>query len=217
MTRPVGRPSYKPQVFYHSFQYKAGTWQKARRVVAKVEWHAGELFPRFGFVVTNLTWRPNSVIKFYNKRGTAEQWIKEGKYAINWTRLCELLQDCNDNRVACHCIVAFREIGKEDRNVIRCVISQAGLYEKWTDVAIARTLGRIGEDSNEAYKQLREFIASSPETVVRVVAIRALGKIGRKTDLEFLLHTVKDDSGDVREEARKAIGVIRATEGESAK
>jgi HEAT repeat protein len=139
------------------------------------------------------------------------------KAVVAIKELCELLQDCNDNRVACHCIVALREIGKEDRNVIRCVISQAGLYEKWTDVAIARTLGRIGEDSNEAYKQLREFIASSPETVVRVVAIRALGKIGRKTDLEFLLHAVKDDSGDVREEARKAIGVIRATEGESAK
>ncbi len=25
--------------------------------------------------------------KFYNGRGTAEQWIKEGKNAINWTRL----------------------------------------------------------------------------------------------------------------------------------
>ena len=24
---------------------------------------------------------------FYNGRGTAEQWIKEGKYALNWTRL----------------------------------------------------------------------------------------------------------------------------------
>ncbi len=25
--------------------------------------------------------------KFYNGRGTAEQWIKEGKHAIKWTRL----------------------------------------------------------------------------------------------------------------------------------
>jgi len=28
-----------------------------------------------------------NVIAFYNKRGTAEQWIKEGKGAIKWTRL----------------------------------------------------------------------------------------------------------------------------------
>jgi len=50
-------------------------------------WHAGELFPRVGFVVTNLRWKSKNVVSFYNKRGTAEQWIKEGKYALNWTRL----------------------------------------------------------------------------------------------------------------------------------
>jgi hypothetical protein len=45
-------------------------------VVAKVEWHQGELYPRVGFIVTNLS-RPNGqVVKFYNGRGTAEQWIK---------------------------------------------------------------------------------------------------------------------------------------------
>ena len=27
------------------------------------------------------------MVAFYNQRGTAEQWIKEGKHAINWTRL----------------------------------------------------------------------------------------------------------------------------------
>ena len=27
------------------------------------------------------------MVRFYNKRGTAEQWIKEGKQATNWTRL----------------------------------------------------------------------------------------------------------------------------------
>ena len=27
------------------------------------------------------------IVRFYNGRGTAEQWIKEGKYALNWTRL----------------------------------------------------------------------------------------------------------------------------------
>ena len=27
------------------------------------------------------------VVAFYNQRGTAEQWIKEGKGAIKWTRL----------------------------------------------------------------------------------------------------------------------------------
>jgi len=73
MTRPVGRPSKKPIVHYHSFQYQAVSWDKPRRVVAKIEWHVGELFPRVGFIVTNLRWKSNNVVKFYNKRGTAEQ------------------------------------------------------------------------------------------------------------------------------------------------
>ena len=59
----------------------------ARRVVAKVEWHPGELVPRVGFIVTNLSRPTKRVVAFYNHRGTAEQHIKEGKNAINWTRL----------------------------------------------------------------------------------------------------------------------------------
>ncbi len=87
LKRPVGRPSKKPKVFCHSFRYRAKSWDRARRVVAKVERHAGELFPRVGFVVTNLRRSPKRVIRFYNGRGTAEQWIKERKQALNWTRL----------------------------------------------------------------------------------------------------------------------------------
>ena len=41
LTRPVGRPSQKPKVFYHSFEYQAVSWDLPRRVVAKVEWHNG--------------------------------------------------------------------------------------------------------------------------------------------------------------------------------
>jgi hypothetical protein len=97
LTRPVGRPPKKPIVMYHSFRYQAASWDIARRVVAKIEWHAGELFPRIGFIVTNLRWKSSHVVKFYNKRGTAEQWIKEGKYALNWTRLS--CHDFLDNQI----------------------------------------------------------------------------------------------------------------------
>jgi hypothetical protein len=94
LKRPVGRPSRKPKVFYHSFRYQAGSWDCARRVVAKVAWHAGELFHRVGFIVTNLKWRSKKVVRFYNRRGTAEQWIKEGKNAVKWTKLsCRRFKD----------------------------------------------------------------------------------------------------------------------------
>ncbi len=85
--RPPGRPNAKPLVRYKSFRYQAESWSKARRVVAKVEHHQGELFPRVGFVVTSMSLPSRSVVRFYNKRGTAEQWIKEGKQATHWTRL----------------------------------------------------------------------------------------------------------------------------------
>jgi hypothetical protein len=56
-------------------------------VVAKVDFHFGELFPRIGFIVTNLETDSRAVVRLYNKRGTAEQWIKEGKQAVKMTRL----------------------------------------------------------------------------------------------------------------------------------
>ena len=87
LKRPVGRPPKDVRRYHASFSYQAGTWDKPRRVVAKVEWHPGELSPRVGFVVTNLGRPAERVVAFYNQRGTAEQWIKEGKNAIRWTRL----------------------------------------------------------------------------------------------------------------------------------
>jgi hypothetical protein len=87
LTRPVGRPPNEVRCYYPNFTYQAGSWSKPRRVIAKVEWHPGELYPRVGFIVTNLSRPAERVVAFYNKRGTCEQWIKEGKGAIKWTRL----------------------------------------------------------------------------------------------------------------------------------
>jgi len=87
LTRPVGRPGHKPVVRYKSFRYQAASWTTARRVVAKVEFHVGELFLGAGFIATNLETDSRAVLRFYNRRGTAEQWIKEGKQAVKMTRL----------------------------------------------------------------------------------------------------------------------------------
>jgi hypothetical protein len=99
LTRPVGRPAYKPLVWYKSFLYQAASWQTARRVVAKVEVHAGELFPRVGFIVTNTQLRNRAVVRFYNQRGQAEQWIKESKLAVKMTRLSCHRFRCNEVRL----------------------------------------------------------------------------------------------------------------------
>ena len=87
LKRPIGRPPHAVRRYYASCSYQAASWSKARRVVAKVAWHPGELYPRAGFIVTNMARPPERVTLFYNQRGTAEQHIKEGKNAIIWTRL----------------------------------------------------------------------------------------------------------------------------------
>jgi len=87
LTRPRGRPTHAPLVRHRSFQYQAASWDRPRLVIAKVEHHLGELFRRVGFIVTTLTGTKRAVVRFYNQRGTAEQWIKEGKEATHWTRL----------------------------------------------------------------------------------------------------------------------------------
>ncbi len=48
--------------------------------------------------------RLGEVVAFYNRRGTAEQWIKEGKHAINWTRLsCHSFRN-NEVRLQLHAL-----------------------------------------------------------------------------------------------------------------
>jgi hypothetical protein len=87
LRRPVGRPPHEVRRSFASFSYRAQSWKKPRRVVTKVEWHPGELYPRVGFIVTNLARSAERIVAFYNQRGTCEQFIKEGKGAIKWTRL----------------------------------------------------------------------------------------------------------------------------------
>ena len=60
LPRPVGRPPQKSRVFFASFSCQAQSWSKPRRVVAKVEWHRGELYPRVGFIFFSRIARPEA-------------------------------------------------------------------------------------------------------------------------------------------------------------
>ncbi len=122
LKRPVGRPPKEPVVWYHDFKYRAKTWDQSRRVVAKVEWHQGELFPRVGFVVINMSLPAVGVTHFYNGRGTAEQWIKEGKYALNWTRL------------PCH-----RFVANQVRLWLFVLAYNLGCQGRWESVPVGRS------------------------------------------------------------------------------
>jgi hypothetical protein len=137
LRRPVGRPPNRPQRFYHSFQYQAQSWSRPRRVVAKVEWHQGELFPRVGFIVTNLGGRATTVVSFYNQRGTAEQWIKEGKHAVKWTRLSCHGFEANQVRLQLH-VLAYN-LG----NFVRRLALPASV-KHWTLTTLREKLIKIG-------------------------------------------------------------------------
>lgn len=137
LTRPVGRPPNAVRRSYASFTYQAGSWTKPRRIVAKVEWHVGELYPRVGFIVTNLARRAENVVAFYNKRGTCEQWIKEGKGAINWTRLSCRSFDANAVRLQLHALAY--NLG----NFLRTLATPEPIMD-WTLTTLKEKLIKIG-------------------------------------------------------------------------
>ena len=58
----MGRPPRNPIVWYDDFWYRAGSWDRPRRPVAKVEWRHGEWFPVVGFIVTNMSAGPEGVV-----------------------------------------------------------------------------------------------------------------------------------------------------------
>ena len=102
--RRPGRPPNHVVRHYTSFHYRAKSWSKPRRVVAKVAFHPGELFARVGFIITNRSLPNERVLAFYNDRGTAEQHIKEGKHAVRWTRLSCMRFLANAVRLQLHAL-----------------------------------------------------------------------------------------------------------------
>jgi hypothetical protein len=137
LVRPVGRPAERPHVRYRDFEYQAKSWNCPRRVIAKVEWHKGELFPRVGFIVTNLSKPAKNVVRFYNQRGTAEQWIKEGKNAVRWTRLS--CHDFVDNEVRLMLLVLAYNLGDYLR---QAVLPRS--VSHWTLTTLREKLIKIG-------------------------------------------------------------------------
>jgi hypothetical protein len=96
-----------------------------------------EVFSRIGFIVTNLRWRPRKVIQFYNKRGTTEQWIKEGKNAICWTRLS--CHDFRDNEVRLQLFGLAYNLG----NFVRRLALPRSV-KHWSLTALREKLIKIG-------------------------------------------------------------------------
>ena len=137
LKRPVGRPPHEVRRYYASFRYQAQSWNKPRHVVAKVEWHPGELYPRVGFIVTNLARSAEGIVAFYNRRGTCEQYIKEGKNAIKWTRLSCRTFAANAVRLQLHALAY--NLG----NFMR-TLAMPKTVERWSLTSLREKLIKIG-------------------------------------------------------------------------
>ena len=159
LERPTEWPSREPIVSYHDFAYQAQSWHMPRRVVAKVEWHQGELFPRVGFIVTNLSYPPKGIVRFYNGRGTAEQWIKEGKYALNWTRL------------SCHKFVA----NQGETMAVRPDLQPGQLYEK---AGVAGGYEALDSEQSSDQADQDGWATGTPRKEAGVSACRGAGNQG---------------------------------------
>ncbi len=172
LTRPVGRPSLtKVKRIFEDFEYQAASWDKPRRVIAKIEWHPVELSPRAGFIVTNLPMVPNWVVRFYNQRGTAEQHIKEGKYAFRWTRLsCKRFRD-NEVRLQLHAL-AYNLA-----TFLRCIELPEAMAD-WSLTSLQLKLIKIGarivRHARAINFQLAEVAVTGPMVRGILAAIRRL-------------------------------------------
>ena len=172
LTRPVGRPSQtKVKRLYEDFEYQAQSWDKPRRVIAKIEWHPGELFPKIGFIVTNLPMEPDWVVRFYNQRGTAELHIKEGKYAFHWTRLsCKRFRD-NEVRLQLHAL-AYNLA-----TFLRCIELPEAMAD-WSLTSLQLKLVKIGarvvRHARAITFQLAEVAVTGPMVRAILAAIRRL-------------------------------------------
>jgi len=79
------------QINFSLFNYQANSWEHSRRVYVKQVYHPSQLFPNYYFVLSNIEIKDDQEIKtifdFYDTRGTAENYIKEGKLDLSFTRL----------------------------------------------------------------------------------------------------------------------------------
>ena len=104
LKRRPGRPFNHIERHHASFTYQAKRWSKPGPCRHQDRIASGELFPRVGFVVATPTVSAERVLEFYQLRGTAEQWIKEGKYALKLTRLTWRSFKANEVRLQLHAL-----------------------------------------------------------------------------------------------------------------
>ena len=130
----------------------------------------GELFPRVGFIVSTLTGTNRPIVHFYNQRGTAEQWIKEGKEATHWTRLSCHRFRANEVR-SLLCVIAYN-LG----NLLRRLALPLAI-QSWSLTSLQPRLFKTG---GRLIRHARYFVLQFAESHLTSTLFRQiLGRIER--------------------------------------
>ena len=123
-----------------------------------------------GFIVTTLTGTNRAVVRFYNQRGTAEQWIKEGKEATHWTRLSCHRFRANEVRLVLG-VIAYN-LG----NLLRRLVLPLAI-QSWSLTSLQQRLFKTG---GRLTRHARYFILQLAESHLTSTLFRQiLGPIAR--------------------------------------
>jgi hypothetical protein len=135
---------------YGEALYRAGKWKKDRRVVIKAEvvrLEGREPRDNPRFVVTNLSWKPRNVYRFYGCRGDAENRIKELKDGLRFdlTSCPRFQANQFRNLLTAAAYVLYQQLRREAR-ATECATAQV-----WT---LRERLIKIGVRVKESVRRL---------------------------------------------------------------
>lgn len=123
-----------------------------------------------GFIVTTLTGTNRAIVRFYNQRGTAEQWIQEGKAATHWTRLS--CHRCRANEIRLLLGVIAHNLG----NLLRRLALPLAI-QNWSLTSLQQRLFKTG---GRLIRHARYFVLQLAESYLTSTLFRQiLGRIAR--------------------------------------
>jgi hypothetical protein len=113
-----------------------------------------------------------SVVKFYNGRGTAEQWIKEGKNALRWTRLS--CHDFVDNQVRLQLFALAYNLG----NFLRRLALPRSV-KHWSLTTLREKLVKIGAKvvTHARYVTFQMAEVAIPQRLFKTI-LRRISRLG---------------------------------------
>jgi hypothetical protein len=142
----------EPVRTYVSFNYKAKSWKRQQRVVAKIEKDKHKEDIRF--VATNLKGKSQEIYEFYTKRGDCENRIEELKNGFNADRLSCHDFRANYFRLLLH-VCAYNFI-----SLLRSNLNNSELAEAKIDTIRLKLL-KVGAWINKTFRRIWIHFSSS--------------------------------------------------------